>query len=99
MAILKDSRECASFMTLGNLFQILGVMKKECLNSSVLAGFSLYFLLASRVRGSALSRYPVSLIHTRSFLILYSTVNLLIFLLFSKDDMYRSLSICVTLLS
>ena len=32
MAMLKDSRDCASFITLGNLFQILGVlMKKECL--------------------------------------------------------------------
>ena len=42
MAILKDSRDCASFITLGYLFQILGVlMKKECLNSSVLAEFNL----------------------------------------------------------
>ena len=61
-------------------------MKNECLNSSVLADFNLHFLLASRVRESALSRYPFSLIHRRSFLILYSNVNLLIFLMFSKDD-------------
>ena len=38
-------------------------MKNECLKSSVLAVFNLYFLLASRVRESALSRYPFSLIH------------------------------------
>ena len=32
MATLKDSRDCASFITLDNLFQILGIfMKKECL--------------------------------------------------------------------
>ena len=50
----------------------------------------------SRDCASALSRYPVSLTHTRSFLILYSTVNLLIFLLFSKDDRSRSLNLCYT---
>ena len=44
-------------------------MQKECLNSSVLADFNLYFLLASRVRESALSMYPFSLIHRRLFLI------------------------------
>ena len=74
-------------------------MKNECLYSSDLADFNLYFLLASRVRESALSRYPFSLIHRRLFLILYSNVNLFIFLLFSKDDRSRSLSICDTLLS
>ena len=73
-------------------------MKNECLYSSDLADFNLYFLLASRVRESALSRYPFSLIHRRLFLILYY-VNLFIFLLFSKDDRSRSLSICDTLLS
>ena len=72
-------------------------MKNECLYSSDLADFNL-FLLASRVRESALSRYPFSLIHRR-LLILYSNVNLFIFLLFSKDDRSRSLSICDTLLS
>ena len=42
MVILKDSKEYASFITLGNLFKILGVLvKKECLNSSVLADFNL----------------------------------------------------------
>ena len=63
-------------------------MKNECLYSSdlALADFNLYFLLASRVRESALSRYPFSLIHRRLFLILYSNVNLFIFLLFSKYD-------------
>ena len=60
-------------------------MKNECLYRS-----DLEFLLASRVRESALSRYPFSLIHRRLFLILYSNVNLFIFLLFSKDDRSRS---------
>ena len=50
------------------------------------------------MRGSALSRYPFSLIHIRLFLILYSNVNLFICFLFSKDDRSRSLSICDTLL-
>ena len=50
----------------------LGVLvKNECLYSSDLADFNLYFLLASRVRESALSRYPFSLIHRRLFLVLY----------------------------
>ena len=44
---------------------------------------------------SALSRYPFSLLHRRLFLILYSNVNLFIFLLFSKDDRSRSV-FCVT---
>ena len=74
-------------------------MKNECLYSSDLADFNLSFLLASRVRGSALSRYPFSLIHRSLFLILYSNFHLFIFLLFSKDDRSRSLSICDTLLS
>ena len=63
------------------------------------ADFNLEFLLASRVRESALSRNPFSLIHIRLFLILYSNVILFIFLLFSKDDGSMSLSICDTLLS
>ena len=70
-------------------------------NNSVLADFNLYFLLASRVRESALSRYQFSLIHRRLFVILYiyiySNVNSFIFLVFSKDDRSRSLSICDTL--
>ena len=61
-------------------------MKIECLYSSDLADFNLECLLASRVRESALSRYPFSLIHRMLFLILYSNVNLFIFLRFSKDD-------------
>ena len=36
------------------------------------------------MRESALSVYPFSLIHRRLFLVLYSNVNLLIFLLFSS---------------
>ena len=52
-------------------------MKKECLNSPVLADFNLYFLLASRVRESALSRYPFSLIHRRLFLIVYKLLKLI----------------------
>ena len=46
------------------------------------------------MRESALSRYPFSLIHIRLFLILYSNVHFFFFLLFSKDDRSRSLSIC-----
>ena len=54
-------------------------MKNECFYSSDLADFNLEFLLASRVRESAPSRYPFSLIHRRLFLILYSSFNLFIF--------------------
>ena len=39
---LEFSKDCVSFITLGNLFQILGVlMKNECLYSSDLADFNL----------------------------------------------------------
>ena len=41
---LEISKECTSFITLGKLFQILGaLMKKECLNISVLADFNINF--------------------------------------------------------
>ena len=91
IAVLKCSKDCVYFITLGKLFQILGVlMKNECLNSSVLADFNLYFLLVSRVRESALSSYPFYLMEGYSlfyyYYYYYSNINLFIFLLFSKDD-------------
>ena len=46
--------------------------------------------------------YPFSLIHRRSFLILYSNDTLFIFVLFSKDEIRSGslgLSTCDTLLS